>query len=158
MGTRLHRRASGDRSLAPGRTRRRGGGFAARRALELQLPEAVRAALLQRPDQRRGHRRSDPVKNRRPSPISRRQALLQLGSAGAGLLSVSVPRPNRGSDALVAVAAVSPRAIRLPALPAGILAAQAAASDRAPVADRPARGAELRRRAARTAVGESRVG
>lgn len=98
------------------------------------------------------------MKNRRPSPISRRQALLQLGSAGAGLLSVSVPRPNRGSDALVAVAAVSPRAIRLRVLPAGGLAAQAVPSDGALVADGPARDPELVGVGERAAVSEFRVG
>jgi glycosyl hydrolase family 31/uncharacterized protein DUF5110 len=70
------------------------------------------------------------VRDRRPTPISRRQALLRLGSAGAGLLSIrAVPRPGRGSDPLVAAVAVSPRTVRLRVLRAGTLAAQPVPSD-----------------------------
>src|SRR5438046_9940636 len=58
--------------------------------------------------------------NRNRAPISRRQALIHLGSAGAGLMLFSPPLSRRsGTELQVAAAAVTRRTIRLRVLPAG---------------------------------------
>ena len=58
--------------------------------------------------------------NRNRAPISRRQALIHLGSAGAGLMLFSPPLSRGpGTELQVAAAAVSPRTIRLRVLAAG---------------------------------------
>src|SRR6266480_3617176 len=52
--------------------------------------------------------------NRNRAPISRRQALIHLGSAGAGLMLFSPPLSRGpGTELQVAAAAVSPRTIPL---------------------------------------------
>src|SRR2546430_9267280 len=58
--------------------------------------------------------------NRNRAPISRRKALIHLGSAGAGLMLFSPPLSRGpGTELQVAAAAVSPRTIRLRVLAAG---------------------------------------
>src|SRR5256885_11854306 len=70
------------------------------------------------------------------APISRRQALIHLGSAGAGLMLFRPPMSGRpGTDPQVAAAAVSPRTIRLRVLPAGTPGSQSIPLDGALVDD-----------------------
>src|SRR5256885_14026697 len=70
------------------------------------------------------------------APISRRQALIHLGSAGAGLMLFRPPMSGRpGTDPQVAAAAVSPRTIRLRVLPAGAPGSQPIPRDGALVDD-----------------------
>src|SRR5256714_9316829 len=70
------------------------------------------------------------------APISRRQALIHLGSAGAGLMLFRPPMPRRsGTDVQVAAAAVSPQTIRLRVLPAGTPGSQSIPLDGALVDD-----------------------
>src|SRR2546423_13194340 len=74
--------------------------------------------------------------NRNRPPISRRQALMQLGPAGAGLMLFRPPMSGRpGTDPQVAAAAVSPRTIRLRVLPAGTPGSQSIPRDGALVDD-----------------------
>src|SRR2546421_5961740 len=74
--------------------------------------------------------------NRNRAPISRRQALIHLGSAGAGVMLFRPPMPRRsGTDVQVAAAAVSPQTIRLRVLPAGTPGSQSIPLDGALVDD-----------------------
>src|SRR2546430_11689297 len=74
--------------------------------------------------------------NRNRAPISRRQALIHLGSAGAGLMLFRPPLSGRpGTDPQVTAAAVSPRTIRLRVLPAGTPGSQLIPLDGALVDD-----------------------
>src|SRR6266700_1874239 len=97
--------------------------------------------------------------NRNRAPISRRQALIHLGSAGAGLMLFRPPMSGRlGTDPQVAAAAVSPRTIRLRVLPAGTPGSQSIPLDGALVDDgSPQQSSFVGVGLERVAVGEFRV-